>query len=142
MRLRFSGLAVSLVLLSAGAVQATPKPVMEELFSSSRTLGGRVVAYPAGTPEMRIYRITLPAGAKIPLHTHPSPVVVLVEEGALTNVRIVDGVEKTSVVKAGDGFLEGHPGEPHYVINRGNDPVVSLVTFASVEGMPNLIRVD
>ena len=80
---------------------------MEELFSSSRTLGGRVVAYPAGTPEMRIYRITLSCGAKIPLHTHPSPVVVLVEEGALTNVRIVDGVEKTSVVKAGDGFWRG-----------------------------------
>ena len=31
---------------------------------------------------------------------------------------------------------------PHYVINQGNDPVVSLVTFASVEGMPNLIRMD
>ena len=64
------------------------------------------------------------------------------EQGALTNVRIVDGVEETSVVKAGDGFLEGHPGEPHYVINRGDEPVVSLVAFASVEGMPNLIRVE
>lgn len=142
MLFRFSGLAASLLLLSAGAVQATPKPVMQELFSSSRTLGGRVVAYPAGTPEMRIYRITLPSGAKIPLHTHPSPVVVLVEKGALTNVRVVDGVEETSVVKAGDGFLEGHPGEPHYVVNQGDEPVVSLVTFASVQGMPNMIRME
>lgn len=142
MLFRFSGLAASLLLLSAGAVQATPKPVMQELFRSSRTLGGRVVAYPAGTPEMRIYRITLPSGAKIPLHTHPSPVVVLVEKGALTNVRVVDGVEETSVVKAGDGFLEGHPGEPHYVVNQGDEPVVSLVTFASVEGMPNMIRME
>ena len=139
---RCLGFTASLLVLAAGAVQATPGTVMEELFRSSRTLGNRVVAYPAGTPEMRIFRITIPSGAKIPLHTHPSPVVVLVEQGALTNVRIVDGVEETSVVKAGDGFLEGHPGEPHYVINRGDEPVVSLVAFASVEGMPNLIRVE
>ena len=38
--------------------------------------------------------------------------------------------------------LEGHPGEPHYVVNQGDEPVVSLVTFASVEGMPNMIRME
>ncbi len=142
MRFTFLGLVASALILSTGAVQATPKPVIEELFSASQTLGGRAVAYPAGTPEMRIYRLTLPVGAKIPLHIHPSPVVVVVEKGALSNVRIVDGEEVTSVITAGEGFLEGHPAEPHYVINQGHEPVVSLVAFASVEGLPNLIRVD
>ena len=98
--------------------------------------------YPEGTPEMRVYRITLPVGAKIPLHIHPSPVVVMVEQGTLRNVRIVDGVEVTDTIKAGDGFLEGHPGEPHYVINTGTEPAISFVTFASVEGMPNMVRVE
>ena len=118
-----------------------PKPVIEELFKANRTLGGSVVAYPEGTPEMRVYRITLPVGAKIPLHIHPSPVVVVVEQGRLTNVRIVGDREETNVIEAGDGFLEGHPKEPHYVINEGPEAAVSLVTFASVEKMPNMILI-
>jgi hypothetical protein len=28
------------------------------------------------------------------------------------------------------------------VMNNGNTPAVSIVTFASVEGMPNLIKVE
>ena len=142
MILRASGLAAASVLIFSGAALASPQPITEELFTANRTLGGRVVAYPEGTPEMRVYRITLPVGAKIPLHIHPSPVVVVVEQGRLSNVRIVDGAEVTDIVEAGDGFLEGNPEEPHYVINKGSEPVVSLVTFASVEGMPNMVRVE
>ena len=142
MILRASGLAAASVLIFSGAALASPQPITEELFRANRTLGGRVVAYPEGTPEMRVYRITLPVGAKIPLHIHPSPVVVVVEQGSLSNVRIVDGAEVTDIVEAGDGFLEGNPEEPHYVINKGSEPAVSLVTFASVEGMPNMVRVE
>ena len=142
MILRASGLAAASVLIFSGAVLASPQPITEELFTANRTLGGSVVAYPEGTPEMRVYRITLPVGAKIPLHIHPSPVVVVVEQGSLSNVRIVDGAEVTDIVEAGDGFLEGNPEEPHYVINKGSEPAVSLVTFASVEGMPNMVRVE
>ena len=142
MILRASGLAAASVLIFSGAALASPQPITEELFRANRTLGGRVVAYPEGTPEMRVYRITLPVGAKIPLHIHPSPVVVVVEQGSLSNVRIVDGAEVTDIVEAGDGFLEGNPEEPHYVVNKGSEPAVSLVTFASVEGMPNMVRVE
>ena len=142
MLLKALGFATASALLCSGPALASPKPITEELFTANRTLGERVVAYPDGTPEMRVYRITIPVGAKIPLHIHPSPVVVVVEKGSLTNVRIVDDIEVTDIVEAGDGFLEGHPDEPHYVINQGTEPAVSLVTFASVEGMPNLIPVD
>jgi quercetin dioxygenase-like cupin family protein len=110
------------------------------LITANRTLSGQVVSYPDGIPEMRVYRITIPVGAKIPLHIHPSPVVVVVEQGRLNNVRIVDGVEVSETIESGEGFLAGHPAEPHYVINRGSRPAVSLVTFASVEGMPNQIE--
>ena len=119
---------------------ATSQPLIEQLFTASRTSGGRVVSYPEGISEMRIYRITIPVGAKIPLHIHPSPVVVVDEKGRLSNVRIIDGVEVSETLESGEGFLEGHPAEPHYVINRGIRPVASLVTFASVEGIPNQIQ--
>ena len=113
--------------------------MIQELLKASRTPGERVVAYPQGTPEMRVVRVTLPVEAKIPLHTHPSPVVVVVTQGAMTNVRLVGGKEMVSVVRPGDGFLEGHPDETHYVTNRGPEPAEALVTFASVEGLPNMI---
>ena len=135
------GIVAGSGLLLSGVALASPKPVLEELFTANQTLGGRTVEYPSGQPEMRVVRVTLPVGAKIPLHTHPSPVVVYVQEGTLTNVRIVDGVEVIDVIEAGYGFLEGSPDEPHYVMNRGDVPSVSVVTFASVVGMPNLIPI-
>ena len=134
--------AASLLVLTGNAAMVSPKPIIEELLISSQTLGGRTVAYPEGTPEMRMYRITLNPGAKIPLHTHPSPVIVYVEKGILSNVRIVHGTEITDTIKAGAGFLEGSPNEPHYVVNKGTEPAVSMVSFASVKGMPNLIKVE
>ena len=124
------------------ATLASPQPIIEELFKANQTLGGTVVKYPEGKPEMRVYKITLNPGAKIPLHTHPSPVIVYVQTGALTNVRIVNGIEITDTIEAGTGFLEGSPDEPHYVVNKGSKPAISLVTFASVEGMPNLIKTE
>ena len=142
MHLRQVGWAAGLMLL-ASSVQAAPQPEIQELFKASRTPGDRVVAYPQGTPEMRVVRVSLPVGATtIPLHTHPSPVVVVVTKGAMTNVRLVDGNEVVSVVRPGDGFLEGHSDEPHYVTNKGPEPAEALVTFASVEGLPNMIPIQ
>ena len=66
----------------------------------------------------------------------------LVQEGALHNVRVVDGAEVVDLIVAGEGFLEGSPDEPHYVVNKGTTPAVVMVTFASVEGMPNLVAID
>ena len=129
-------------MLLASSVQAAPQPEIQELFKASRTPGRRVVAYPQGTPEMRVVRVGLPVGATIPLHTHPSPVVVVVTKGAMTNVRLVDGNEVVSVVRPRDGFLEGHPDEPHYVTNQGPEPAEAIVTFASVEGLPNMVPMN
>ena len=91
---------------------------------------------------MRVYKVTLAPGSTTPLHTHPSPVVAFVQEGALHNVRVVDGAEVVDLIVAGEGFLEGSPDEPHYVVNKGTTPAVVMVTFASVEGMPNLVAID
>ena len=101
-----------------------------------------MVAYPQGTPEMRVVRVGLPVGATIPLHTHPSPEVVVVTKGAMINVRLVDDNEVVSVVRPRDGFLEGHPDEPHYVTNKGPEPAEAIVTFASVEGLPNMFPMN
>ena len=139
---RILGYVAFSTLLIVGPVLATPKPILEELVKEHQTLGGSLVKYPEGTPEMRFYKVTIPQGAKIPLHTHPSPVIAYVNKGELTNVRIVNGQEVRDIIKSGSGFLEGSPNEPHYVANNGLQPVVLFVTFASVQGMPNSIKID
>ena len=53
MHLKQVGWAAGLMLL-ASSVQAAPQPEIQELFKASRTPGDRVVAYPQGTPEMRV----------------------------------------------------------------------------------------
>ena len=138
----FGATAVSFLVLLPIPALASPNPIIEELLRVNKTLGGRTVVYPKGTPEMRVYRVTLNPGAKIPLHTHPSPVIVYLQQGTLTNVRVIDGVEVVETIEANSGFLEGSPQEPHYVVNNGKEPAVSIVTFASVEGMPNMNKVD
>ena len=124
---------------SHNPLRAAPKPILEELFTANQTLAGRTVDYPDGKPELRFLKLTLPVGAKVPLHIHPSPVIVYVQQGTLTNVRLVGGAEVKDVISTGSGFLEGSPDEPHYVVNQGSEPVVAFVTFASVEGLPNLM---
>jgi len=115
------------------------KPVIQEIFTSSETLNGTALKYPAGQPELRLYRVEIPAGGKIPLHTHPAPMMVYVqgvESGSLLNTRLKpDGSEVKTVFKPGEAFIEG-ANEPHFVENAGDEPTIVWVTVASAVGMP------
>ena len=112
---------------------------IEAIFSGSKTLNGTDLVYPEGKPELRMFRVELPAGGKIPLHTHPAPMLVYVQatdSGELLNTRVqTDGREVSSVFKPGESFIEG-ASEPHYVENKGDTPTVVWVMVASVEGLP------
>ena len=136
-------LALAIVACSPDKKIETPdisdKPVIQEIFTSSETLNGTPLKYPAGQPEMRLYRVEIPAGGKIPLHTHPAPMMVYVqgvESGSLLNTRLKpDGSEVKTVFKPGEAFIEG-ANEPHFVENAGDEPTIVWVTVASAVGMP------
>ena len=100
---------------------------------------------PVGKPELRLYRVEIPAGGKIPLHTHPAPMMVYVQgvrSGSLLNTRVQpDGTEIKAVFKPGEAFVEG-ANEPHYVENIGEEPTIVWVTVASIEGMPTTEFID
>tara|TARA_B100001057_G_scaffold415442_1_gene432964 strand:+ start:486 stop:941 length:456 start_codon:yes stop_codon:yes gene_type:complete len=119
--------------------EISDKPVVQEIFVSSETLNGTTLKYPAGQPELRLYRVEIPAGGKIPLHTHPAPMMVYVqgvESGSLLNTRLKpDGSEVKTVFEPGEAFVEG-ANEPHFVENAGNKPTIVWVTVASAVGMP------
>ena len=115
------------------------KPSIQKVFTSSETLNGTAIEYPEGKPELRLYRVEIPAGGKIPLHTHPAPTMVYVQgvnSGSLLNTRVQPGgTEIQTIFQPGEAFVEG-ANEPHYVENVGETPTIIWVTVASVEGMP------
>ena len=121
------------------ASSTSVKPSIQEVLAGSKTLDGTALEYPAGKAELRLYRVEIPVGGKIPLHKHPAPMMVYVQgvdSGSLRNTRVMsDGSEIKTVFKPGQAFLKGVD-SPHYSENVGNKPTILWVTVASAEGMP------
>ena len=121
------------------------KPVINEIFKASKTLEGAFLKYPDGKAELRLYRVEIPVGGKIPLHKHPVPMMVYVQgvnSGSLRNTRVMsDGSEIKTTFKPGQAFLKGVD-TPHYSENVGNKPTILWVTVTSVEDMPTTVFLD
>ena len=113
--LAFGTIALALAACSpnpkAETSSASIKPSIQEVLTSSKTLEGTALEYPAAKAELRLYRVEIPAGGKIPLHTHPAPMMVYVQgvrSGSLLNTRVQpDGTEIKTVFKPGEAFVEG-----------------------------------
>ena len=133
----FSGVAAQEV--ATGSTPAASEVSIQKVFSGSETLNGTPLKYPEGKPELRLFRVEIPAGGKIPLHTHPAPMLVYVQandSGSLLNTRVQpDGSEQSSVFEPGQSFIEG-ASEPHYVQNTGSVPTIVWVMVASAKGLP------
>jgi len=121
------------------------KPVINEIFTASKTLEGAFLKYPDGKAQMRRYRVEIPVGGKIPLHKHPAPMMVYVQgmnSGSLMNTRVMsDGSEIKTIFKPGQAFLKG-VNTPHYSENIGNKPTILWVTVTSTEGMPTTMFLE
>ena len=124
---------------------AATKPSIQEVLTSSKTLEGAALEYPAGQAELRLYRVEIPVGGKIPLHKHPAPMMVYVQgvnSGSLRNTQVMsDGSEIETIFKPGQAFLKGVD-SPHYSENVGNKPTILWVTVASAEGLPTTEFID
>ena len=118
------------------------KPVINEIFRSSKTLEETLLKYPEGKAEMRLYRVEIPVSGKIPLHKHPAPMMVYVQgvnSGSLRNTRVMpDGSEIKTLFKPGQAFLKGVD-TPHYSENVGNKPTILWVTVTSTEDTPTTV---
>ena len=132
-----SGLTAAALLCFGAAASA--KPIIQQVFSGQSTLNGTPIRYPDGKPELRLFRVELPPGGKIPMHTHPAPMLVFVQaenSGDLLNTRLQpDGSKVSGVFKPGEAFIEG-ASEPHFVENTGDTPTIVWVMVASAEGLP------
>lgn len=89
-------------------------------------------AYPSGEPEVTVLRITIPPGAKLPMHVHP-----VINAGMLIRGQLLVTSEAgpSKQLKAGDGLIE-MVNQPHYGTNNGMEPAEIVVVYAGAKGKP------
>jgi quercetin dioxygenase-like cupin family protein len=98
--------------------------------------GTELPEYAKGKPEVSILKITIPAGTKLPLHTHPAINAGVLLSGQLTVVT-QDGV--TLHMTAGDTIVEV-VNKWHYGKNEGNKPAEIIIFYAGIQGEPLSIK--
>ena len=76
--------------------------------------------------------VEIPVGGREGRHTHPGPLFVYVQEGAIT--LDYEG-QPTRTYKAGDTFFV-EPGKIHEGINNGNVAARAIATFITPKGQP------
>ena len=117
--------------LDAGGIKA------EVLAKATHSWDGSPLPdYPRGTPEITILRITVPAGAELPLHEHPVINAGVLLKGELT---VVAQDNKTLHLRAGDPIVEV-VNEWHYGKNEGDGPAEIVVFYAGVRGSPITVK--
>jgi quercetin dioxygenase-like cupin family protein len=89
-------------------------------------------AYLPGQPQITILRISIPAGARLDIHSHPVINAGVLISGELT-VLTKDG--KTLHLKAGDSIVEV-VNTLHYGINQGDVPAEIIVFYAGTIDIP------
>lgn len=122
--------------------QPAPQPTSQavssvQLVQSEHSWDGALLpAYPQGQPQVTILRITIPAGARLPLHHHP-----VINAGVLTRGQLIvttaDGKELRLV--AGDPIVEV-VNTPHLGFNPGNEPAEIIVFYAGQAGTPLAVK--
>lgn len=112
---------------------AGAKPASVELVRSTQSWNGALLPpYPAEPPELRILRITIPAGARLPNHRHPVINAGVLTRGSL-NVVAEDG--QTLELKAGDPIIEVVD-TWHYGFNPGDTEAEILVFYVGTTNAP------
>jgi len=140
---------VSLALIGGIALTAPTATAFAQDVATPDAYGGSVVKEVLGEDEpdtatgetLALTRYTIPAGAELPVHTHPGVQIATVESGELTYhvvegelyVTRADGTQETVtaggtvVFEEGDSWIEPE-GMIHYAENLTDEDVVLMAT--------------
>lgn len=108
-------------------------PPLEILLSSSETILGQKIAYPAGTPKVTAAIITMEPGQETGLHLHHTPLFAYILSGELT---VNYGPEGERVYRQGSAFLEAYNSD-HNGRNTGTELTRILAVYMGAEGVAN-----
>jgi quercetin dioxygenase-like cupin family protein len=132
--LKTAALGVCLSFLATAAqAQSTASAHADVLAKSTASWNGKPYqAYPQGTPQLTVLKMTIPAHTALPWHIHPVPNAGYVLSGQLTIEDQASGVKHT--FKAGEAFTESVD-DVHRGIS-GDQPTVLIITYAGIPGVP------
>ena len=80
--------------------------------------------------------MVIPVGAKTPVHTHPTPMVVYLPQGELKYTR----GDVINYFSSKQSLIEINDGDEHFAENIGNEPAALYVVAASAVGLPTTIN--
>jgi quercetin dioxygenase-like cupin family protein len=137
MKKLFFGLWLVVVLSSTVLADDSTGITVVTLAKASSSWDGRPLpSYPRNMPEITILRITIPAGAILPLHEHPVINAGVLLSGELT---VITEDDKKLLLKAGDPIVEvvntWHSGK-----NTGDGPAEIVVFYAGSPDTPITLK--
>jgi quercetin dioxygenase-like cupin family protein len=122
-------LAATSVIWAQPATSADAPMVVRKVLMQQDAPGGQT---------MSLVSVTIPVGGREGKHTHPGPLLVYVQSGAIS----LDYEGKPNITyKAGDTFYV-EPGKVHEGINRGDVPAVAIASFVTAKGQPLTTQVQ
>ena len=133
----FTSIAISSTFITFESAKSQEKIQVIPLIQSAKGLSGKKISFPRWKQaELRLLKVNIPIGLKTPLHIHPAPMLVYVQQGKLKHSR----GEIINIFSAGESFIESNNGSPHFVKSIGKKPVVLLVGVSSAVGLPTTIK--
>ncbi|MCQ8242099.1 cupin domain-containing protein [Rhizosaccharibacter radicis] len=134
-----AGLSAALLLPpGVAAAQQGSTAKAEVLVKRSESWNGKpYTAYPKGTPELTVLRLTIAPGAALPWHTHPFPNAGYVLSGALTIHDRDSGKQET--FRPGQAFTESVD-DVHRGV-AGDKGAVVLLVYAGIRNQPTSVPV-
>ena len=127
--------AVLTLCLALPAVAQAPEAKVLGTYQTTNT--GQPILAPEGPLTLTVSRVTIPAGASLPIHKHPFQRYGYVESGSIT-VRNLD-TGTSAEFKLGDTIVEAR-GQWHTGTAMGTEPVVLLVIDQTPPGQANTMR--
>jgi quercetin dioxygenase-like cupin family protein len=120
----------------AQAQDAAAQVTTTRLFSATTTAAGQPITLPKDNVEVLVWMYVIPAGARLPVHKHPSARYAYVLAGSL-RVADADNIRSWDY-KAGDFIVEMIDAW-HYGTNTGSEPVRLLVIDQVEAGKTNTV---
>ena len=127
---------LALAILVGTSYGAATREEAATLLSTSKTVLGQTISYPAGAPaEVTAAIITMLPGEQTGWHRHDVPMFGYILEGEIT----VDyGAKGTRVYRQGDALIEAID-VPHNGRNTGKGEARILAVFMGANGVPNTV---
>jgi len=129
--------AALLLCIAAPAVAQAPETVVLGRYGTTNT--GQPILGPGGDVEVTVSRVTIPAGASLPVHKHPHQRLAYVEAGHIRVTNLDTGT--SAEFKPGDTIVEARD-QWHTGTALGDTPTVLLVIDQAPPGAATTVRKD